>query len=339
MHVDVSSSGAILLGDHVTCDGFMYGRKVRVQTHVHKDHMSDFETSKGYQKIIMSVPTLDLLIAEQNADIPYRDNVHAAPTGQTVYTSGHQIVLHESGHMLGAVQVAVILPNGLRCGYSGDFAWPLEHVIQVDELVIDSTYGSPDSVRSFGQTEANDIFTNLVVDRVRSGPVLIWAHRGTLQRAITCLDDAMRCPIIVSRDLQRELEVYKQHGYGLTQVVSDDTDEAQLALEQNRYVRLYRTRERRSMDPTGATSIVLSAYLSSMRGPLVAYSSDSFVVGLSDHADYLGTVEYVRATGAKKVLTDNTRGGHAIELALALRQELGIDARPGGSPKTNQWGD
>ena len=49
--VDVGGSGAVLLGPSVVCDGFQIGRPVRVQTHVHDDHMGDFERSKGFQDL------------------------------------------------------------------------------------------------------------------------------------------------------------------------------------------------------------------------------------------------------------------------------------------------
>ena len=51
--IDVSMpSGAVSLGPNVVCDGFLLSAKVRVQTHIHIDHMDSFETSKGQQQII-----------------------------------------------------------------------------------------------------------------------------------------------------------------------------------------------------------------------------------------------------------------------------------------------
>ena len=35
--VDVTQEGAILLGPDIVCDGFYYGSKVRIQTHIHVD--------------------------------------------------------------------------------------------------------------------------------------------------------------------------------------------------------------------------------------------------------------------------------------------------------------
>src|SRR5688572_24684742 len=143
--VDVASSGAVLLGSAVVCDGFQRDRAVRVQTHVHDDHMRDFERSKGFQNLYMSEATRSLLIAEFNADLEYRDNIIAVRHGDTFDCEGGRMTLLSSGHMLGAVQVALEMPDGRRIGYSGDFHWPVDDVIQVDELVVDSTYGSEGS--------------------------------------------------------------------------------------------------------------------------------------------------------------------------------------------------
>lgn len=336
-NVDVSSSGAILLGRDVACDGFVYGPRIRVQTHVHDDHMDGFESSKGLQEIILTKPTLDLLIAKFNADLPYRENVQSIPTGKVVSLDDVKIHLLDSGHMLGAAQVEVTLPDGLRVGYSSDFSWPLDKVIQVAELVIDTTYGSPSSVRRFTQEEANNRFTALVIEGSKKGPVLIRAYRGTLQRALSCLDGLVKFPIIASPSLYKDLMVYQQHGYALTNIHKSDTPEGKRALKEKRYIRAYGPGDRWPTDPSDATCIVLSAYMSNMENPAVEYSDRSYAVAFSDHADFNGTLEYVRATGAKRVLTDNSRGGHAVDLAFALR-ELGIEAIPSHFHASKEWG-
>ena len=338
MRINVSRSGAVILDNVVTCDGFVSDCPIRVQTHVHKDHMDGFNSSKGHQVILVTQPTLDLLIIEYNADIPYRSNFKAIPLSQTVCMENCRIRLLDNGHMLGSVQVEVTSPDGVRCGYSGDFAWPLEEVVEVDELVLDSTYGSPDSVRKFSQEEANDRFIDLVVNRIKSGPVLILAHRGVLQRAISGLDDAIKNPIIASPRLYNELKVYQRYGYSLTKILDASTSEAELALGEGRYIRLYETRDRRPTDTGGATSIVLSAYMSRLDHPVMEYSEKSFCIALSDHADYDETLEYVRATKARRVMTDNSRGGHGAELALALRRDLKVDAQYSDNLYEREWG-
>jgi len=338
MHVRVSAKGAVQLGEVVVCDGFITGYKVRVQTHVHMDHMDQFTTSKGYQDVLMTPATRDLLIAEYNGDLAYRENVKAVTVGEPFREDDCEITLLNNGHMLGSAQVAVTLPDGTRCGYSGDFSWPLDDVVQVDELVVDTTYGSPASVRHFQEEEADQQLAELVVAKLYSGPIFLSAHRGTLQRSLSTLDDAVQCPVIASPKTYKEIEVYRRWGYSLTQVISSDTAEAKQLRKGNRYISVDGIKRGPPQLPKGATSIVLSAFRGSKRHPIIEYSDKAYNISLSGHADYHGMIEYVRATGAKSVLTDNTRGGHAVELALALQQELGIEAKASEVQYYQDWG-
>ncbi len=177
-NVDVLDSGAVMLGDNVVCDGFAHDREFRVQTHIHDDHMGGFNRSKGCQDILLSPETLALLIAEFNADLAYRENLLPVTRGEHCeLDDGTRVLLEASNHILGSCQVAVCLTDGRRLGYSGDFGWPIERIIEVDELVVDSTYGSPRSIRGYTQAEAEAALIEVVSKRVRHGPVHIRAHR------------------------------------------------------------------------------------------------------------------------------------------------------------------
>ena len=150
--IDVMGSGAVILGPDVTSDGFHQDRRVRVQTHIHTDHMGDFSTSKS-RDLVMSIPVKDLL-ARDHPDFHFRANIHALQPGETWSYGGATIALQPAGHMLGASQVVVELSDGRRLGYSGDFSWPLDRPIEVNALVVDATYGSPDSDRSYDQSDS-----------------------------------------------------------------------------------------------------------------------------------------------------------------------------------------
>ena len=179
----------------------------------------------------------------------------------------------------------------------------------------------------------------MVVERINSGPVLILVHRGTLQRAISYLDDAIKDPIHCKlHGCVASGRCINEHGYGLPEVLDESSEEGKLILSEGRYVRLFGTGDRRPTYTGESTSIKLSAYMSRFNDPVVEYSEKAFCVALSDHADYKGTLEYVRATRARKIMTDNCRGRHAVELALALKRELGIDARPSENQYTREWG-
>jgi putative mRNA 3-end processing factor len=335
--IEVFPSGAVVLGRRISCDGFHRDYETRVQTHVHSDHMDNFHTSKGSQNIFMSEPTRRLLICEFDADLPYRENVCALEMGKPRSVADDQVTLLHSGHMLGSVQVAVQLANGMRLGYSGDFRWPLEEVIDVDALVVDSTYGSPERKREYTQEEAEERFLNLVHGRIKCGPVFIKAHRGTIQRALQILTGQVDCPVIGSARLCNEVEVYRQHGYAIGAVCLNTSEEGRTHLRSGRFIRFYGTGDEFPVQIAKGCSITLSAFMSRPNDPVMEYSDTAFSVALSNHADFIGTLEYIKATKAKYVVTDNTRG-HAAELALEVSRLLGIPARPSSTTISREWG-
>lgn len=332
--VDVLDSGAVLLGGNVVCDGYAHGREFRVQTHIHDDHMDEFDRSKGCQDVLLSPETLALLIEEQNADLPYRENLFPIPRGQGhELNDGSEVTLVPSNHMLGSCQVALRLTDGRRVGYSGDFGWPLEDVIQVDELVVDSTYGSPRSIRQYTQAEAEEAFVGLVKRRLRYGSVHVKAYRGTVERVLHLLGDDIGVPIVASDRLIREASVYQENGFAVGTLLQLGSSEAKHALNQRSYVRLYSKGDGFKNElEGGGTSVTCSAYMATRDDPLMVYSDRSYSVAMSNHADFNETLAYVRATGARVVVTDNTRN-HGQDLALAINEGLnGVVALP----STNQ---
>ena len=101
--VDVLDSGAVVLGENVVCDGYAPGREFRVQTHIHDDHMGEFDRSKGCQDIFLSPETLSLLIAEYNADLAYRENLLPVSRGNVKeLQDGSAVQLLASNHILGS---------------------------------------------------------------------------------------------------------------------------------------------------------------------------------------------------------------------------------------------
>ena len=214
--------------------------------------------------------------------------------------------------MLGSCQVALELSSGIRCGYSGDFSWPLDKVMQVDELVVDSTYGSPASVRGYSQDEAESCLQEIVCQRLRHGPVHVNAHRGTVERVLHVLAGNVGVPILASTSLIREVEVYQDHGFAGAALESLDSEAGRSAMKERSYVRLYSKGDGFGNEPIEETSVTCSAYMVSTDYPLLKFSERAYRVALSNHADFEGTLAYVEATGAKRVVTDNTRN-HGIE--------------------------
>jgi putative mRNA 3-end processing factor len=337
--IGVSASGVVLLGKAVSCDGFHRDYKVRVQTHIHTDHMEEFETSKGYQDILLTAPTRELLCAEYNADIPFRDNIIVVPTKQPQTINGESIELVPNEHMLGAVQVAVTMSDGRRLGYSGDFQWPMETPISVDALVIDSTYGSPQSCRRYTQGEAEARLLELVVTKLKWGSVHIKAHRGTLQRGAQVLFGNIDVPFVGTPRFCREASVYQDFGFALGSIIAVNSAEGRTALKSGRYIRFYGIGDELPADPSpNTTTVTLSAFMADPYDPVLEYTSRSYRVAMSNHADFDGTMEYIKATGAKYIVTDSSRSEHALELALEIKKQLGIVAVPSTTEQSLEWG-
>ena len=336
---DVSPNGGVALGGKVVCDGFLAQAAVRVQTHIHVDHMNGFETSKGFQTILMSEATKELLVVELNAELADRSNVIAIPTRQSYEIEECRIELVPSGHMLGSTQVGVTLPDGSRVAYSGDFNWPLSDVISTDVLVVDSTYGSPDRARRYSQSEVNDRLIELVVRQLGQGAVHIKAHRGTLERALELLDGAIQVPIIATRKLCKEVDVYRRFGYQIRPILDIDSEDAQHYLTEGQYMRLYGIGEGDLFGLEEGTAINLSAYMASSTDPVLEFSPRAFRVAMTCHADFEGTLRFIEATRAQYVITDNYRGVHAVDLANAVRSQLGIDAAPSQLRPSRYWGE
>jgi len=336
--IGVTSSGVVLLGPDITCDGFHRDYRARVQTHVHIDHMHNFETSKGLQVIFTSAATMELLIAEFDADLPVRNNIIALPFGEIWQVGVSNMVLLPAGHMLGSAQVSVETADGQRVGYSGDFQWPLEEVIQVEELVLDSTYGSEESVRRYTQEEAEQKLLEISVDKLRRGPLYVKAHRGTIHRAIQVLSEIDTCSLLASQRLCGQIDVYRRFGYPIGQVLSIEDPSAAEIVRSRSYIRFYGTGDQFPVQVPHGTTINLSAFRTNRDSPVLEYSERSLSVAITNHADFEGTLEFVRSSGAKHVITDNSRGGHAVDLARAITRRLGIRAEPSDSDVSHEWG-
>lgn len=336
--IDVTATGAVLLGPDVSCDGFRRDRAIRVQTHLHMDHMDSFESSKGFQDIVLTRGTYDLLCCELDADLPYRSNLYPMVPGISFEKDGVIINLYSSGHMLGAAQVSVTLKSGIKLGYSSDFQWPLDDVIKVDALVVDSTYGAPTKVRHYSQGDCEELFIGTIRHLLKDGPIHLIAHRGTLERTLQLLNGEIDNPLVGSWRICQFAEVYRQHGYAIDQILEINSDAGKQALEGASYVRVYSAGDMRPVDILHGATIKLSAYFTRPDSPIVEYSPRSFGIALSGHADFNGTLEYVAATGARYVVTDNSRGGRGIDLAIELRSRLGIEAMPSKNKFTKMWG-
>jgi len=340
--IDVLGSGAVLLGPDVTCDGFHAERLVRVQTHIHSDHMAEFTTSlRG--EVVMTKATRRLLELEHPA-LPSRTNVRVLEYGEKWEYKGNRIQLLSSDHSLGAAQVTVTLRNGVSIGYSGDFNWPLEDVIKVDALVVDATYGNPSSNIRCSQEMAQEALVDLVRRTLGVGPIHLMGDTGPLERGLLALNmsgviDGI--PVIGNNRTSWFAKVHQEFRQPMPPVLRDDSNGALTAIRNPPYIRIWSLYGRLPNDGLyDGTTIHLTKYRTTVE-PFEQISDGVFHVGFSNHADCAGTIEYVQATGASFVVTDNHRGqmnDRAEQLAKMLRTQLGVVARVSSNLESRKWG-
>jgi putative mRNA 3-end processing factor len=337
--VDVTKNGAVILGPDVVCDGFLINRKYRIQSHIHSDHMDDFDTSKGIQTILLSPGTYELLKIIKNADINYRGNICTLKCGKKNHFGDSEVLLLSSGHMLGSVQSQVTLDNGLKLGYSGDFYWPIQNVIKADILVVDATYGNPESVRYYDQNEVHSQFVALLQKKFRSKSIKIRAHRGTLECALDILSSHdINIPIIADESTHSITSVHHLFGFNCPPIYSINSKEGKKIMNNGKYIYICNPRkDNPSIRDEDFVIINLSAYMVGKKEPILKINNSTYKVALTRHADFNGTMKYIEKTGATKVVTDNARGPYAIDLAIEIETRLGIEACPSTCSITDEW--
>ena len=338
--LDVFASGAVVLGPDVTCDGFHQERQVRVQSHVHTDHLSDFTTSKS-RELVMSEGTRDLLSFD-HPDLNLRANIHLLSSGDSWTYNDSRVSLRSAGHMLGASQVEVKLKNGITLGYSGDFSWPLDQAVSVDALVLDATYGSPEFVKSYDQHAADEALLNIVRDRLGYGPIQLVGYSGVIERALLTIcssDVAADIPILGNLRLCASIDTHRSHGWPLPEIIEINSESGRQAIQEGSYIRCWKGSEGgRTEGIVEGTTISLTKYRT--REVLEVFGEFNYRVGMSNHADFESTLAYVHATGAKFVVTDSRRAENekARKLANVLQNEFGISARVSTNTRSHKWG-
>ena len=147
----------------------------------------------------------------------------------------------------------------------------------------------------------------------------------------------MGVPILATERLIQEVNVYQRYGLSIGNLDEVDSDAGRAAVTNRFYIRLYSKGDDFRNEQIGGTSITCSAYMVNTDHPLMTYSERAYSVALSNHADFHGTLAYVEATGAKRVVTDNTRN-HGFELAIAINKHLtGVCAYPSTNKPGPRW--
>lgn len=293
---------AYLEGVALDCSG-----EIAFVSHAHADHAA------RAKKTIASDETIELLKAR------------GYPVGER-HHNGFSLL--EAGHVLGS-RMLLAEKNGMRALYAPDFrtddgfTTKAAHPVECDELLVGTTFGSPEYVFP----ERREVYAEIqrwVAAEQEKGIVVLGGYAlGKAQELIACLNEGGVAPL-VNDDVARVSEVYRRHGVPLD-YITPDSAEGESELGRNFVAVL----------PFNKVNSVLAGNLWRLYGKMVHIALATGWAGrrpldadrvfcLSDHCDYPHLLEFVEATGAKKVYTT-----HGFDVAFARElQERGIGAQP-----------
>ncbi|MCX8200294.1 MAG: MBL fold metallo-hydrolase [Candidatus Micrarchaeota archaeon] len=270
-------------------------------SHAHSDHVS----GKRKGEVVASEPTLSI------SGVSY--------SSRLVHES---IRLHKAGHMLGATQIEIIRDGG-NFVYTGDFSiadgftYKGADIIEADELLIESTYGSPE----YHFPKKEDIAEQLrreVLSRLKYGNVIFAVYaKGKSQELIKMLNEFCGITPIVGPEVAHVSEIYVRHGQHLSFVGSHSEDASDM-FRDNFVGIIPKSQFRPELRMRLMQHYRKPCYFGSLSGWNVKFASDVYDIALplSDHADFNDLVEYVDHSSPKKVYVF---GAFAEGLAGALR--------------------
>ena len=316
--VELRRGGLHLTGTALSLDA---RRKCELSfiSHAHSDHIA------RHERVIATSPTLRLMthrLGHLPAALP-------VPYNRPFVLGPLEVELLPAGHILGSAQIRVTRPDARRIAYTGDLnlapsltAEPAQ-VARCDTLIVEATFGHPRYIfppkaSVLGQLEG------WIRRTLEAGatPVLLGYSLGKAQEVIKFLRER-GFALCAHASICDIAELYREFGVPLDGI--------------RRFNGSIKPGEVLVFPPQLARSPALRRVWPRALAILTGWALDpararwhgaDAAFPLSDHADFEGLVRYVKATGAREVITHQ---GYADELAKALRQE-GIEARAIGKP-------
>lgn len=325
-HANIRNNGAVIIGKHLSCDCFDEERSAGAITHFHGDHIRSLESSlQFYDDIFVTHATRDVLIAIKGDWLKYKRNLKAKACMNPFDYLDEKITFYPVVHTLGSAQI-LVESDSCRILYTGDFREGTSP-IEVDILVIDSTYGSPAFNKTYPRDFAIKTLVSEVKERLGIGPVCIKANRGKLQESMNILYKAdLKVPFLFHKKVVRISNVFKDYGMEVGDFIQIGTGEAEEIIRRKQpHIAFY---------PLGskvhAEEIYLLISISDWDTTKPIYSKiadKKYIIGLTDHCEFNGLMEFVKQCRPKFVITDAYRCGNAEVFARNIERRLNIEAK------------
>lgn len=320
MSVELRRHGLHLTGTPLSLDATRKS-PLSFVSHAHSDHIA------RHERTIATAATLRLMehrLGKVNAPLP-------APYGRPFELGPLVLELLPAGHILGSAQLRVIRDDGRRIVYTGDInlapsltAEPTQ-VAECDTLVIESTFGHPRYVFPPREEVLGQVESWVRRHQERGAvPVLLAYPLGKSQEAMKYLSQR-GFPLVAHPSIYEVTRLYAELGVPIEPL---RRYEGRVEPGEVLFFPPHLVRGGALAPLWPRATAVLTGWALDGPGACRRYGAD-VAFPLSDHADCPSLVRYVKATGARDVITLH---GFAEELAEVLRAE-GLDARALGQPK------
>ncbi len=285
-------------------------------SHAHADHVN----FSNRNAVLCSPPTLSLI--EQNYKKAKKAN--ALRMGSKVPMGSFSLEVHNSGHILGAVQA--LLEGDKTIAVTSDFKMQ-DSLIQkgavplhCDTLVIESTFGLP-NYRFPERSEVYDKMASWVKKEIKKNNFVVLAgySTGKAQELTAFCNAFLGIPPLVHSRIYENNKIYEEHGARLGE-----------------YFKLNHNLQDSSvliMPPSLCSQHLFQALGYSLKRKVVSAKATGWnyrhhfdqVFPLSDHASFDQLLSYIEQAEPCSVLTMH---GYANEFARSVKRRLGIPARP-----------
>ena len=326
---DILKNGAVVLGDYSVCDGYAKNKSFHFFSHIHGDHIRNFETSLlNSENLIVSTQTRELLIALKGDWLNLRWNLKPVDYKKTLAIDEDRVTLYSAKHMLGSSQILIEDREGTRILYTGDFQMPGTSIIKTDILVLDASNGAPSDIRRYDMNEPIEKLVSFVKKAVEETPVYIMSCCGKIQRVMNILyTRGVNVPFIARPEMIRIAKVYQKYNIPTGEFLRLDSEEAAEILSREQPCVAFDVGPDETYMSPKFPQIRVSQYES--RSPFAERAKNRYSATLADHADYIGLMNYVRESKPKVVITDSKRHGYkAAQLAREIENLLHIRAKP-----------
>lgn len=320
LYIDPSTRG-IFIGRNYVIDGFGE-RTIRVVTHAHADHVTGLDKSIiSSRYIIASPPTHDLIIElgyVNNSLKPiYRSKSIMLDCFIKRSFDNEIIEFYPADHIIGSVQVKITIDNFV-IGYTGDFKLTEKTYVMrdLDILIIEATYGDPNWRRPFKK----DVF-DYAVDIVKDGlrrfrKIIVYGYYGKLQEFMQIMRErGVDIPFLMNNRVYSITKIAEKYGWRIGNYYCAAINSTSF----DKYIFFeHMSRARYRKIDGSALNIVLSGR--EYREPVKKIDEYTWLVALSDHADFDELVQYVELSQPRLVIVDNSREGYPYSLARELEK-------------------